>query len=169
MASNIQGQAASSSVKFKNVIMCLSSDFTFDTGRILFEMDVRLIGTNTFNYRPTNVNSKILECSRLFLDTGVTINYSPAAANRDLLGMADRSSVLYLNGCTVQSTTTGMRLTNGRLVIDHKNHFFNTGAISASQAIAFGNGTAANDLGIEIMPGGKIQLQSGQLAYQNTN
>jgi len=168
-SNNIQGQTASSSVKFKNVIMCLSSDFTFDTGRILFEMDVRLVGTNTFNYRPTNVDSKILECSRLFVDTGVTINYSPATANRDLLGMADQSSVLYLNGCTVRSTTTGMRLTNGKLVVDHKNQFFNTGATSPSQAIAFGNGTAANDLSIEMMPGGKIQLQSGQLAYQNTN
>lgn len=166
---NIRAQGDTASVKFKNAILCLSNDYSFTSGRILFEMDVRMVGTNTFGYRPTNVNSKILPCSRLLLDNGLTISYAPVAASRDLLGMADRSSVLYLNGCTVRSTTTGMRLTNGTLIVDHKNQFFNTGATSPSQAIAFGNGTAANDLGIEIMPGGRIQLQSGQLAYQNTN
>jgi hypothetical protein len=166
---NIRAQGNTASVKFKNAILCLSHDYSFTSGRILFEMDVHMVGTNTFGYRPTNVNSKILPCSKLLLDTGLTISYAPVAANRDLLGMADRSSVLYLNGCTVRSTTTGMRLTNGTLIVDHKNQFFNTGATSPSQAIAFGNGTAANDLGIEIMPGGRIQLQSGQLAYQNTN
>lgn len=166
---NIRAQGDSASVKFKNTTLCVSNNYSFTSGRILFEMDVRMIGTNTFGYRPTNAQSKISPCSRLLLDTGLTLSYAPVAANRDLLGMADRSSVLYLNGCSISSTTTGMRLTNGTLVVDHKNQFFNAGATSASQAITFGNGTAANDLAIEMMPGGRIQVQSGQLAYQNTN
>lgn len=166
---NIRAQGDSASVKFKNTLLCASNNYSFTSGRVLFEMDVRIEGTNTFGYRPTNAGSKILPCSRLILDPGLTFSYAPVAANRDLLGMSDRSSVLYLNGCSLQSTITGLRLTNGTLVVDHKNKFFNAGATSPSQAIAFGNGTAANDLAIEMMPGGRIQVQSGQLAYQNTN
>jgi hypothetical protein len=166
---NIRCQGTSASLKLKNAVLCLSNDYSFTSGRILFEMDVRMVGTNVFGYRPTNASSKILPCSRLMMDIGTTFSYAPVAANRDLLGMADRSSVFFLNGCTVQSTVTGMRLTKGTLVVDHKNQFYNTGALSASEAIAFGNGTAANDLAVEILPGGKIQLQSGELVYANAS
>jgi hypothetical protein len=166
---NIRCQGTSASLKLKNAVLCLSNDYSFTSGRILFEMDVRMVGTNVFGYRPTNASSKILPCSRLMMDIGTTFSYAPVSANRDLLGMADRSSVFFLNGCTVQSTVTGMRLTNGTLVVDHKNQFYNTGALSASEAIAFGNGTAANDLAVEILPGGKIQLQSGELVYANAS
>jgi hypothetical protein len=166
---NVQAQGDSASVKFKNAVLCLESDYSFTSGRILFDMDVQVVGTSTFGYRPTQQGSGILSCSKLVFETGLTFSYAPVAADRDLLGMVDRSSVLCMNGCTVRSTTTGMRLTNGTLIVDHKNQFFNTGATSVSEAIAFGNGTAANDLGIEILPGGKIQVKSCQLAYQNTN
>ncbi len=168
-SNNIRAMGNNASVKFKNSILSLASDYSFTSGRILFEMDVKLVGTNTFGYRPTNAGSKILARSRLTLDTGVTFSYAPVAANRDLLGMTDRSSILSLNGCTLKSTTTGMRLINGLLVIDHKNQVYNDGAISASEAIAFGNGTPANDLSIEILPGGRLLLNTGQLAYQNAS
>ena len=161
---NIRAQGRSASVKFKNATLCVSNNYSFSTGRILFDMDVYMVGTNTFGYRPTNAGSGILSSSRLVLDVGLTFSYAPVAANRLLLGMTDQSSILYMNGCTLESTTTGMQLINGTLIIDHKNEFFNPGATSASQAIAFGNGTPANDLNVQMLPGGRIQLQSGQLA-----
>ncbi len=167
--SNVRAEANWSTINFKNSHLYLSSDYSFTTGKILFEMDVEIAGTNKFVYAPTNSGSKILSHSKLILDTGLTFSYSPSSSNRGLLGMEDASSVLFLNGCSVHSTLTGMRLTKGTLIVDHKNKFYNPGATSLSQAIAFGDGTASNDLGIEIMPGGRIQVQSGQLAYQNAS
>ena len=92
--------------------------------------------------------------------------------------MTDRTSKIYLNGCSLYSTPTGLQLTKGTLIVDHKNYLYNQdgeingsgpAATSVSQAITFGDGNADNDLNIEIMPGGNIELMSGRLLYQNAN
>jgi len=81
----------------------------------------------------------------------------------------DDSSILYLNGCTIRTTTTGMQLTTGTLVVNGQNHVYNDGAVSLSQAFILGNGNPANDLDIEILPGASISLESGKLLYANVN
>ena len=83
--------------------------------------------------------------------------------------MTDVSSQLYLNGCTLSSTTTGLRLTVGTLAIDGLNIIENAGAVSLSQGVAFGDGTLSDDLNIDIRPGGSINVVSGILDYQNLN
>jgi len=61
------------------------------------------------------------------------------------------------------------------LVLDHKNFAYNengagTGSTSISQAITFGDGSSAdNDLRLEVLPGGSLDIKSGILDYRNMN
>jgi hypothetical protein len=116
-----------------------------------------------FNYESS------LTCSisrTVTLDTGITFSYSPTSSARNLIAM-DLSSILYMNGCTIASTTTGVIFTNGTLIIDGQNKFYNTGAIHQSQAIMFGNGNLANDFNVAILPGARLELMSGLLVCNN--
>ncbi|MCF7899851.1 hypothetical protein K9L05_04385, partial [Candidatus Babeliales bacterium] len=89
--------------------------------------------------------------------------------------MQNSTSELFLNGASLKTTYTGLQLTKGTLVLDHKNYLYNqdadgTGAASSSQAIIFGDGISAdNDLHIEILPGGSLDLKTGILEFRNIN
>ena len=124
-------------------------------------------GTNTFTYASDMV-STVSGCSSLMLD-GMSFSYAPPVNNRDLFALQDQSSLLVLNGCTLSSTTTGMRLTSGQLIVNDNNTLINTGASATSEGFAFGNGIAADDLTIIVNPGASLNLLDGVLDYQNVN
>jgi hypothetical protein len=144
----------------------IASDYSFTSGALVFENDVVITGTNTFIYQTDQV-STITSASSLLVDSGITFSYAPGIADRDLIVMQDITSQLYLNGCTLSSTTTGLRLTVGTLTIDGSNTIKNDGAVSLSQGISFGNGISGDNLNINILPGGSINVVSGALDYQN--
>jgi len=154
----------------------LSRDYSFTLGRLYVQDDVLISGTNQFNYTSTQA-CFIAKNSTLKFDLGTTFSYGPSALfndAKDLIVMTDETSQFYLNGATLKSTTTGLRLTKGTLTIDHKCAFYNQDdangqATSVSQAITIGNGTYVDDLSINLMPGGSVALESGILVYQNAN
>jgi hypothetical protein len=168
-AHNIRCQGNTSSIIFKNTNMYLSSNYSFTSGRIRFEEDVIISGTNVFEYRPTHINSGIASNSTLYLDTGITFSYAPDSANRDLLGMTDKTSRLYLNGCTLKSTTTGMRLTKGMLFVDYTNNIVNDGASSLSEGFCLGNGNEADNIDVHVLSGGSLTIASGIFDYRNAS
>jgi hypothetical protein len=63
------------------------------------------------------------------------------------------------------TTTTGICLTKGTLMIPELGNLYNQGAISQSEAICFGNDNPADDLTIRIE--GNLQLLAGRLMYEN--
>jgi len=147
-------------------IACVD-DFYFDNGQLFIHDDVVITGSSRFIYK--SVNPFFIDyLSNLFMDLGTTFYYDPSSVNRDLMIMNDETSRFYLHGATLKSTTTGMRLTKGTLVVDHKS-YIESDAISVSEAVSFGDGTAAGDFNIEIMPGGSIWLSSGILDYNNVS
>ncbi|MFH1831930.1 MAG: hypothetical protein ABH827_03960 [bacterium] len=163
---NLSATSSNDRITLQNAALILSNNFSYSTGALRFENDVLITGTNTFTYATDQI-STIASQSHVILDTGVTFEYNAPIANRDLLTMTDQTSRLILNGCTLSSTTTGLRLTKGTLVIEHKNNLYNTGATSLSEAINLGNGTPNGELTIEIKPGASIDLKSGILNYEN--
>ncbi len=151
----------------------LYGEYTFSWGHIdVSSKTLDVGGTGTFVYE-SGEDLEIWYYSTLKLDKGITFSYAPITSNRDGIYMYDETSELYLNGASLRSTTTGLRLTSGTLVIDHKNYFFNEDnrgrpGAAASEAIQFGDGDDADyDLKIEVMPGGSVDLRSGVLNYQN--
>jgi WD40 repeat protein len=156
-----------SSIQFENVIMTLSSDFTFTTGSMKYTKDVTLRGTSIFNYQ-TNMGSTIDSGSKLMIDQSMTFNYAPANNLRNLLVMTDSTSVLSCNNATLVSTATGIQLTKGTLFVDGVMKI-QSAAASSAEAVIFGDGTPVNDLLVRLMPGAGVQLISGYLSYKNAN
>ena len=101
------------------------------------------------------------------LDEGVTFRYAPPIANRDLLAMIDGTSQLVLNGCTLSSSTAGLRLTNGTVLVQRDSLLSADGIIDA-QAISFGNGTPANDVSLQFLPAAQLEVLNGRVVYANT-
>jgi len=164
--SNMECLANDASLIIQNCKLTVTSDYTFDTGSILFKDDVVISGTNKFCFTSV-IGSTIDSNSALYIDPGMTFSYSPQRANRDLLHMHDDTSWLYLDGCTLYSTKTGMRLTKGKLFIDNLVTLNSEGS-AASEAICFGNGSANDDLSIHILAGAQLDVY-GRLELQNTN
>jgi hypothetical protein len=112
----------------------------------------------------------------MLVDNGMTFSYAPRIANRDLIKMENASAVMHLDNATLASTTTGLRLTTGTLILDGTctttNYDPVTGypATSDSQAIAFGQaGLAANELTIIFNAGGVLNVAAGKLLYDNAS
>ncbi len=108
-------------VTLDNVTLALADNFEFRNGHLFFNNDVRFTGTASFIYQSPQ-QSYIAPNSFLTFDPNTTLYYYPSSTNRDLIQMVDQSSVLYFKGpnTTLQTTTTGMRLTKGRLWMDNQ-------------------------------------------------
>ncbi|MFA5075417.1 MAG: hypothetical protein WC436_04935 [Candidatus Babeliales bacterium] len=169
--SNVHCTHRNSAITLRNCDIFLDYDYNFTIGTIDFDQNIVIHGTHAFVYE-TNFGSTIDSNANVLFDLATTFSYAPTVADRNLLIMSDASSMLKFDGATLHSTTTGLRLTNGTIVLDHKNYIYNqdgSGAgTSVSQAISFGNGiNPDNDLKIEIMPGGSIEIKTGILDYRN--
>ena len=165
--SNLHGDDDTSSITLSEVDIYLDHNFTITKGALIFDPDVVIVGTNIFTYA-SSTTSSIARDSQLYM-SGITFRYEPPVANRDLFAMVDQSSRLFIDGCTLSATITGMRLTRGTLIADHKNFLDNAGATSISEGFAFGDGDPDHDLSIEVKPGGSLNLVAGQWDYQNSN
>ena len=140
---NVQGNIlrctdATSTVTFKETILELSSNYSFTIGHfdVLGNVEIRGEGLS-FIYRSPSV-STIQPEGRLILDYNLTFSYAPTSANRDLINLVDNTAQLILNGNTLFSTTTGLRLTKGDIVIK-RDSFLSADGTVAGQGISFGD------------------------------
>lgn len=169
----IQIDGCQSKIIFKDVTLKLAEDFSFSKG--FFEVDgmVRIFsavdGTQVrFIYDTDCTTSSIINtASTLHFDRNVTLSYAPLSPYNTLLELTDKSSVMSLNGATLFATTTGLQLTKGTLLVDYL-CLLSSDATTLAEAIAFGDGVSvSNDLNVDIMPGGKLDIESGYLNYKN--
>ncbi|MFH1644533.1 MAG: hypothetical protein ABIA74_05155 [bacterium] len=165
----------SSAVSFQNTKILLGSDYTFTQGYFYIHDDVILSGTSQFIFE-SNQNLWINDHSTLILDLGCTFSYAPQNGSRNLISMKDQTSFLYLNGATFTApgngVNNGIELTKGSLILDNKINLQNmNGTIPntvQSKAISFGNGTASDDLSINLLASAQVNI-NGYVDYQNVN
>jgi hypothetical protein len=110
-----------------------------------------------------------MAASRLYLDNNVTFSYSPRSPRNWLFEMSDASAILHFNGACLKTTTTGLNLKAGTVLVDGQTTFYNDGARAACEGIAIGDGTSVNELGIIVMPSASLELKSGILNYANAS
>lgn len=115
--SNLSNLMSNGSITLRNCIINLAGDYTFSQGAILFQEDVVITGTNKFNYT-SRQTSTIAPNAQLMFDMDVTFSYAPTIPNQNLLYMPDVNATLYLYGCTLHSTRTGLSLKNGTVLVD---------------------------------------------------
>jgi hypothetical protein len=138
-------------ITLRNSLLSLATDYTFSRGALLFDKDVIITGSNKFIYSSA-LSSTIASQSMLLFDQGTTFSYNPRVGKQNLLFMTDATSLLYLNGCTLHSTRTGLQLSGGSLIFDNK-------VTLSSEARFHAEGmNLKSDLGISVLSGANAQL-----------
>lgn len=103
----------------KDVIASLDYDYNFSKGTLLFQHDVSLRGTNKFIYS-ARTTSTIDFNTIVFCDHGITLSIYQQRNFKMPLYFADTSSNLYLNGCSLVISKTGLELSQGTVCFDNK-------------------------------------------------
>lgn len=130
----VQCSTLGSKLSLKNVILSLVDDFHFRRGQLFIHNDVSFTGTSALIYatpKPLIIDS----ASTLNFDTGTTFSIAPATftdcpyttfpttTTNNFIKMVDQTSQIYLNGCSLFATLTGIRLTKGALLLDNNVNF----------------------------------------------
>jgi len=111
----------------RNADLMLTGNYTFSEGFMNIYQDVTLKGKDhVFAYQSPR-QGRVHSDGMLLIDKDVTFSYDAGdwnaykvLAGRTLFDLEDASSILYLNGCTLHSTRTGLQLDQGTLVVDDK-------------------------------------------------
>ena len=162
------------------VNLYMAGNYNFSGGYLDVKNKVSLFGINYYFAYNSEYALTIKPDSTLFIDMRTVFTYDPEIKQKHptngmvarLVVMEDRSSQLYLNGCTIYlPLTEGLVLTKGHLIVDHKTIVYGNGVVCGnySYGMAFGDGKAANDLMVDIMPGADLQVYEGTLHYGNSN
>ncbi len=155
---NVRCLTNSGRITLRNCELCLDQDFTFSQGSLLFEGDVILSGTHIFSYT-TPLTSTIADDATWYIGYGATLQYNPTRPSKDLIYMETSDARLFLDGCSLHSTTTGLHLTKGILVIDND-------VTMSSAATIPSEGLALNQsLDIQIRGGATLDLY-GYVTYE---
>jgi hypothetical protein len=156
----------SASVSLDNVKFIFDGDYFFDAGAFHVLSNFSLSGTNSFVYRSTQ-QSTIRTNATFLCDYGTTLSYAPVSNQRTGISFLDTTGTLAFRGATLYSTATGLRLTQGNIIIDGKT-IFQSDATIIPEGIAFGDGiNANNDVAIVMMPGAQISIASGFVVNEN--
>jgi WD40 repeat protein len=127
----IQLASFGSKLALDNVMFDLGADFHFITGQIFVHNEVAVTGTSAFVYQ-SPVPSYITSGATWSFEQGTTFSVAPSTftdcpftvnntyTNNAFLVLADASSALSLNGCSFQTTFTGLRLSKGMMLFDNK-------------------------------------------------
>jgi 6-phosphogluconolactonase (cycloisomerase 2 family) len=125
------------SITLRNAHCMLDTDFTFSQGSLLFQEDVILSGTHQFIYSSQQTSS-IDAGGTVYLMPGMTLHYAPPSENNALLHFNEQATLFFNDQSSLSSTTTGLHITQGMIVIDGKVTFSNTGQ-AQSESIIFNN------------------------------
>jgi len=150
--------ASSTQLALDNVVVRPSGDYCFEDGQLFIHNSVRYTGTSTFKYQSSQ-RSFIAPKSCLTFDQDTTFYYNPGTSDDDLLQLQDSTSDLRLDGSSIVLSTTGMRLSRGRLIID--NHVtFSTQGDSLSQGIKLGkkSGGVSENLDIHLLSAATLDI-----------
>jgi hypothetical protein len=158
--------ATTSQLTLQDVVWCLAGNTTLATGYFNLIGNWYINGGYSVNYTSAQT-STIAANAQLYMGYGSTFNYSPTSSAQNLIACTDVTSKLMLNSATLTASTVGWQITKGSLIVDGKSYITSTGT-TALTGIILGDGVAANDLTIELLPGANVQL-AGYVGYKNVN
>ncbi len=158
-----------SKLTLDHVWMPLSADFHFYQGQLFIQNDVSFTGTSAFVYQSSQP-SVITSGGLLYFDNGTTLSYAPAtnaSSVRDLLVLTDAKSALYLNGCSLSATHSGLRLTTGMLLFDNRVQVnsladYDLNATTAAVIVGSSATTGASPQAVAWSPNGNVIAVANQ-------
>jgi WD40 repeat protein len=122
--------ASTSKLVFDNVTFNPVGDFLFHRGQLFIHNDVAVTGSSAFIYRSPN-HCFIASGACWYFSQGTTLSVDAATitdapyslrttyTSNNFICMADATSMLYLDSCSLQTTPTGCRFTKGTIIFDN--------------------------------------------------
>jgi len=149
--SKLRCMTDSGSITIRNSIVHLENYYTFSKGSMRFEGDCLITGSGGFFYTSCSTSTIARESTLVFSEDTI-FNYAPACPLTNLIFYEDSLAALYLDGCSIISTRTGLQLAGGILVID--NH-----VTLSSQALNQAEGLVLDSsLDIRVRSGATLDL-----------
>jgi WD40 repeat protein len=123
--------AQTSKLALDNVTFIPVGNFSFPQGQLFIHDDVAITGTSSFIYT-SPMPSYITSGACWYFDINTTLSVAPATftdapytlkttyTNNNFIRMADATSMLFFDGCSLQTTLTGCRFTKGTIAFDNK-------------------------------------------------
>jgi hypothetical protein len=163
VTSNLMRNLASTSkIEMRNAHLGLTGDYTFGTGAIDVYEDVSVAG-NGHKFVHTSPNALTIKTdATLMMDRGTTYSYNSTVGDstwKSKLAFQDASARLFLNGCTLHSTYTGIKLETGTVVIQDKVTAKSEATLD-NQAMAFDNA-----LTVEVLAGAMLDVD-GRINFE---
>ncbi|KKQ32630.1 MAG: hypothetical protein US49_C0006G0081 [candidate division TM6 bacterium GW2011_GWF2_37_49] len=165
--SQLAGWDDSSTMTFQNVTLYLDDNFTLTKGHFEVIDSLDVVGTGSFIYS-TDKSSIIWERATMTIGANATFYYNPPVADRDLIIFKDDRSIFALNGGTLVSSTTGMRLLGGTFQVENDAFVAGSPSNVTSESIEFGDGVNGyNDCIINLISSANMYVLSGAVNYNN--
>ncbi len=140
----------------QNMSTSFDIDYAFTQGQLFVQDDVFVTGTNQFSYASTGTSYIALH-STLYFDKNTTFSYSPGLtrrhtlSERNLIKMADQTSGIYFDQCTVQLPDSGWQLINGSVYFNNKVTV--NGNTTQATSFELGNGLVGGDMNVQLLSG----------------
>ena len=142
--------------------------YRFEQGSILFKGNVSILGTSTFIY-DSPYTSTIDSYAQLRIGDEVWIELGKNKDNlQEPLYFTDNTSELFLDGCHLVITDSGIQFTKGQIIIADDVSIDLVGTVTQTGLI-LGDGTAENDVDLILLSGATITHNSGYLVYNNAS
>ncbi len=170
-STQIEMRSPTSKLTLQNTALSFDRDYSFTQGQLFIQDDVLVTGTNKFSYASTGT-CYIASHSTLYFDKNTTFSYSPrltkrhTQSERNLIKMADTTSEIYFDECTLQLPDSGWQLINGTIYFDNKVTVY--GSTAQENSFEFGNGSVNGDVNIQLLSGALLN-NFGYIYYNSSN
>ncbi len=154
-----------SMLAFDNSVLAAQNDFSFNRGHLFIHNDFVFTGTSAFIYS-SPVASFIAPGSTLTFDVGTSFSFVPTTTTENILILQDKTSTINMNWISLYTTSSGMRLTTGQLLIDNKNNWYSKSetvptSLTISTSRSYGSGVITS---VDVSPGGLFLAVAGSSA-----
>lgn len=155
-----------------NATWILDNDYTFTRGAIQFKNTNSILGNYIFAYH-SQMTSTLLQNSRVTLAQNLTFSYDPLMGSKNLIEFIDDSSELVLNRSTIHTTTVGMQLKKGRMIVKNDSKMESEILVGedddlTDEGITLGDGLdALHDFYVQILSGVTLDIAQGSLIIRN--
>lgn len=167
---NVQMADEDSRIVLKDTELVLGGNYSYTQGRFDVLRDATISGSYLFTQEsPVAGGMTILEDSHLLIDRDTTYRYDAAPIadaygnvletlddTRSKIVMTDHSSVFHLNGATLHSTTTGVKLANGTFLVGDKSFLTNDATNLNESAVLVIDDTNTDALCMRVLAGATL-------------
>jgi len=161
---NIRCFDDSAKIIFDDNSVIMDADYSFTVGSLEFFRGVEFKGVATFFYE-SGLTSTINKYTnlRFYPDTSFSLGRKEVNG-REPLYFQDRSAELMLDNATLVVTTSGMRLTRGKVILN-RSVDTDLKSTSSTNGLMLGDGTIEGDVILQLNSGATINIPKGHVVY----